>query len=95
MMSYPPRAARDVILRRALLAVAVLTSAAAVVVVGFAVSLFASGYSGDGDPQSMSGLAFPIAFLILGVVGLPLMLASAASWAGYLSAARKNRRLPR
>ncbi len=79
------------LLRRVLLAFAVLTSAAAATVFGFAVYLFIGGYSGGSDPQSVSGLLFPIAFLVLGVAGLPAALAC-ASWAGYLAAARGSRR---
>jgi drug/metabolite transporter (DMT)-like permease len=71
----------------------VLTSAAAAAVILFAAYLFAEGYSGGGDPQSVAPVAFPIAFLILAVVGIPLALACAASWAGYLAATRKNRQL--
>ena len=80
--------------RRALLAFAVLTSAAAAAVLGFAAYLFAEGYS-DGSQQSVAPLAFLLAFLVLAVVGMPLMLACALSWAGYLNAARKNHQLSR
>jgi drug/metabolite transporter (DMT)-like permease len=64
-------------------------------VVGFAVYLFAEGYSGGSDQQSVAPLAFPLSFLILAVVGIPLTLACALSWAGYLAATRKHRRLSR
>jgi hypothetical protein len=89
MMNPPSRAPRLVLLRRALLAFAVLTSAAAAAEAGFAAYLFTEGYSGGGDPQSVAPLAFPIALLIMAVVGVPVALACAASWAGYLTAARK------
>jgi len=89
MMNPPSRAPRLVLLRRALLAFAVLTSAAAAAAAGFAAYLFTEGYSGGGDPQSVAPLAFPIALLIMAVVGVPVALACAASWAGYLTAARK------
>lgn len=95
MMTYPPRATRHMILRRALLTFAVLTAAAGAVVTGFAVYLFIGGYSGANDPQSVSGLLFPIALLIFGVVGVPLLLACAASLAGYRAMVRKDRQLPR
>jgi hypothetical protein len=95
MTNHPPRATRLVLLRGALLAFAVLTSAAAAVVLGFAAYLFAEGYSGGGNPQSVAPLAFPFAFLLLGVVGLPLTLACAVSWVGYRTATRKGRRLSR
>jgi hypothetical protein len=93
MLNDPPRAARLGLLRGALLTFAVLTSVVAAVVVGFAAYLFAEGYSGGSSQQSVAALAFPLAFLILAVAGLPLTLACAVSWAGYLSAARKNRQL--
>jgi hypothetical protein len=91
MMNFPSRAQRLVLLRRALLAFSVLASAAAAVVVGFAAYLFTEGYSGGGDPQSVAPLAFPLAFLIMAVVGLPASVLCAASWTGYLAAARKSR----
>ena len=91
MLNDPPRPTRLGLLRGALLAFAVLTSAAAAVVVGFAAYLFAEGYSVGSSQQSVAALAFPLSFLILAVAGLPLSLACAVSWAGYLAAARKSR----
>jgi hypothetical protein len=87
------RATRLILLRRALLALAVLVSAAAAAVFGFAGYLFAEGYSGGGNPQSVAPLAFPLALLILAIVGLPAAVACAASWFGYLAAARRSRSL--
>jgi hypothetical protein len=52
MLNDPPRPTRLGLLRGALLAFAVLTSAAAAVVVGFAAYLFAEGYSGGSSQQS-------------------------------------------
>src|SRR5271168_3948258 len=94
MMNDSSRAARLVLLRRALLALAVLVSAAAATVFGFAGYLFSEGYSGGGNPQSVAPLAFPLALLILAVVGLPVAAACAASWIGYHAAARRSRALP-
>jgi hypothetical protein len=94
MLNNPPRSARLVMLRGALLAFAVLTSAAAAAVLGFATYLFAEGYSGSSQ-QGVAPLAFLLSFLVLAVVGVPLTLACAVSWAGYLTAARKNRQLSR
>lgn len=82
-------------LRGALLGFAVLTSAAAAAVLGFAAYLFAEGYSGGSSQQGVAALAFALSFLVLAVVGVPLTLACAVSWAGYLTAARKNRQLSR
>ena len=53
---------------------------------GFAAYLFAEGYSGGTSQQSVAALAFPLSFLIL---------ACALFWAGYRTAARKNRQLSR
>jgi hypothetical protein len=91
MMNLPSRAQLLVLLRRALLAFSVLASAAAAAVLVFAAYLFTEGYSGGGNPQSVAPLAFPLAFLILAVVGLPAAVVCAASWTGYLAASRKSR----
>jgi hypothetical protein len=91
MINESSRAGRLVLLRRALLALALLVSAAAAVVLGFAVYLFIAGYSGGGGPQSVAPLAFPIALGIFALVGLPVALACAGSWIGYFAAARRSR----
>ena len=80
------------LLRRALLALAVLASAAVAAVLGFAVYLFAAGYSGGSNPQSIAPLAFPLSFLVVLIVGLPAALICAAAWAGYFAAARRSRK---
>ena len=94
MMNDSARATRLVLLRRFLLALAVGVSAAAAAVLVFAAYLFTEGYSGGGNPQSVAPLAFPLAFLVLATVGLPVAAACAASWIGYLAAARRTRSLP-
>jgi hypothetical protein len=91
MLNDPPRASRLALLRTALLALAILASAAVVAVLGFAAYLFTEGYSGGSDPEGLLSLAFPLALLVLVVGGLPAMLACAASWFGYLTVARKRR----
>jgi hypothetical protein len=88
--SSPPR--RLVVLQRILLGFAVLASAAAAVVFGFALYLFAGGYSGGSNPESISALAFPLSFLVMIVVGLPAALVCALAWAGYLGAVGRSRR---
>jgi hypothetical protein len=93
-MNDSSRARRLVLLRRTLLALAVLVSAAAAAVLVFAAYLFTEGYSGGGSSHSVAPLAFPLAFLVLAIVGLPIALACAASWIGYLAAARRSRSLP-
>jgi drug/metabolite transporter (DMT)-like permease len=95
MMKNVPRATWLTLLRRTLLTLAVLTSAAAAVVVGYAAAVFVSGYDGGNDPESLTAIAFPIAMLIFGIAGVPLIFASAASWVGYSAVARKSRQFPR
>jgi len=92
MTNYQSRARWLALLRWVLLAFAVLASVAAVAVIGFAAYLFSEGYSGGGDPQSVSALAFPISMLVLVVAGLPAVLACAAASTGYVTVARKSRR---
>jgi hypothetical protein len=92
MSNNLPPARRLVLLRGALLALAVLASAAVVAVAGFAVYLVAEGYSGGSDPRSVAPLAFPLSFLVLVVAGLPATVVCAAAWAGYSAVARKSRR---
>lgn len=85
------RVTRFVLLPAAALALAVLASAAVAAVLGFAVSLFAQGYSGGGDPQSVAALAFPMALLVVIVAGLPAALVCAVAWVSYAAAARRSR----
>ena len=87
MTNNPPRATWLVLLRRTLLALAVLTTAAAAVVAGFAAYLFAEGYSGGSDQQRTGSPGGGEAL----AVGMPLTLAAALCWAGYVTATRKNR----
>jgi ABC-type polysaccharide/polyol phosphate export permease len=82
---------RFVLLRRTALALAVAASAAVAAVLGFAVSLFAQGYSGGSDPQSVAALAFPMAILVVIVAGLPAALVCAVAWVSYAAAARRSR----
>lgn len=77
--------------RRVLLLVAVLTSAATAVVLGFAVRLFIDAYTGPSGPQSLGGLAFVLACIVLAVAGLPAAVAAGLAWAGYAAAARRSR----
>jgi uncharacterized membrane protein YjgN (DUF898 family) len=91
MPDDPSRVRRFVLLRWALLAFAVLASAAVAAVLAFAVYLFAQGYSGGSNPQSVAPLAFPLSFLVLIVAGLPAALVCAVAWVSYLAAARRSR----
>ncbi len=79
-------------LRRALLAFAVMASAAVAAVLGFAVYLFAGGYSGGSNPQSAAPLAFPLSFLVVIVAGVPAALVCVVAWASYFATARRSRR---
>ncbi len=84
-----------VVLRWALLGFAVLVSAATAVVFGFAVYLFAAGYSGGNNPESVAPLAIPLSFLVWVFVGVPAALVCALAWAGYFAAVRRVRRSPK
>jgi hypothetical protein len=95
MTTDSSRARRLKLLRGALLAFAVLASAAAAIVVGFAAYLFVGGYSGGGDPQSVAPLLIPFSLLILAYVGLPASLVCAAGWIGYAAVDRKIHEIPR
>jgi len=94
MMKSPRRATRHVFARRALLALAAFTTAAAAVAVVFAAIFFTDGHRAGND-QETTQVAVGLSYVILAVAGIPLMVASAACWAGYRSAARKARQLPR
>jgi hypothetical protein len=61
MLDEPWRARRLVLLRRFLLGMAVLASVSVAAVLGFAVYMFAEGYSGGGSPHGVASLAFPAA----------------------------------
>jgi hypothetical protein len=80
------------VVRWTLLVLAVLCSAAVAVVAGFAGYVFAQGYSGGSDPQSVSGLAFPLSLVILIAGGVPAALACAGAWIGYFLVSRNRRR---
>lgn len=92
MPDDPPPPRWLVLLRKGLLGFAVLASAAVALVFGFAVYLFATGYSGGSNPQSVAALAIPLSFLVWIFVGLPTALVCALAWAGYFAAARRSRR---
>ena len=77
------RAWRSLLLNTALLVLAVVASAAAVVIVGFIVNLFIQGYSGGNDPTSIAPLAIPIAMLFYVIAGIPAMLICAMLWLAY------------
>jgi drug/metabolite transporter (DMT)-like permease len=81
-----------VLLRWALLGLAVIASAATAVVLGFAAYLFIQGYSGGNNPESVAPLAFPIAIAIYAFVGVPTALVCALAWVGYYAATRRIRR---
>jgi len=84
-----------VVLRWALLGLAILASAATALVFGFAANLFLQGYSGGNNPESIAPLAFPIAFAIYALVGVPTALVCTLTWVGYYAATRRIRRSSR
>jgi hypothetical protein len=90
MLNDPWRARRLVLLRRVLLGLAVLASASVATALGFAVYMFAEGYSGGRNPQSVASLAFPLSFLVVIFAGLPCALVCALAWAGYFAVARRT-----
>jgi hypothetical protein len=92
MLDEPWRARRLALLRRVLLGVAVLASASVATVLGFAVYMFAEGYSGGSSPHGVASLAFPMSFLVVIFAGLPCALVCALAWAGYFAAARRTGR---
>jgi hypothetical protein len=51
--------------------------------------LIYESYTGPSGPQSLSGLAFLLAVVVLGVAGLPAAVTCALAWAGYAAAARR------
>jgi drug/metabolite transporter (DMT)-like permease len=91
--SPPPRWL--VLLRWALLGLAILASAATALVLGFATYLFLQGYSGGNNPESVAPVAFPIAFAIYAFVGVPTALVCALAWVGYYAVTRRIRRSSR
>jgi hypothetical protein len=95
MPDHPPPPLWLAVLRWALLGIAVLASAATAVVFAFAVYLFAAGYSGGSNPESVAPLAIPLSFLVWVFVGVPAALICALAWAGYFAATRRIRRSPR
>jgi drug/metabolite transporter (DMT)-like permease len=91
--SRPPRWL--VVLRWALLGLAVIASVATALILGYAVYLFILGYSGGNNPESDAPLAFPIAIAIYAFVGVPTALVCALAWAGYYAVTRRIRRSSR
>jgi hypothetical protein len=77
------RAWRSVVLNVTLLVLAVLASAATVVVLGFLINLFIQGYSGGNDPTSLGGLAVFLAMLGCALVGIPALLICTLLWLAY------------
>lgn len=77
-------------MRRVVFGFGVLASAAEAAVLGYAAFLFAWGYSGGNSPTSPDPLLIPFAILVVLVVGLPIALVCAATWAGYFAMARRR-----
>jgi hypothetical protein len=77
------RAWRSLWLNRTLLVLAVVASAATVVIIGFLVWLYFQGYSGGNDPTSVAPLAFLFAIALYGIIGIPAQLICALLWLAY------------
>jgi len=82
------RPGRLALLRRVLLAFAVLASVAVAAVLGYAALLLAWGSSHD-DP-----LAVPYFYLVVIVAGTPTALVCGIAWTGYIAVTRRGRRFP-
>ena len=86
------RAWRSLLLNRILLVLAVLASAAAVVIFWFIINLFIAGFSGGNDPTSIAPLAFPFALLFFVIAGIPAMLICAMLWLAFAGSKRASAR---
>ena len=86
----PSRIRRLATLRWVLFAFALLTSAGAVAVAAFAVSLLVTGFSGGSNPESINALAIPIAFVVI-IAGAPVALVCALTWVAYFKVKRSSR----
>jgi hypothetical protein len=93
------RAWRSVVLNMTLLVLAVVASAATVVILGFLMNMFIQGYSSGNDPTGLGGLVVFLALVGYAVVGIPAILISMLLWFAYLASnaararARRARRL--
>jgi hypothetical protein len=77
------RSWRSLLLNRILLVLAILATAAAVVILGFLINLFIAGFSGGNDPTSVAPLAFPFALVFFVIAGIPALLVSTLLWFAY------------
>jgi hypothetical protein len=77
------RAWRSVVLNVTLLVLAVVASAATVVILGFLINLFIQGYLSGNDPTSLGGLAVFLALVGYAVAGIPAILISMLLWFAY------------
>jgi hypothetical protein len=89
---------RSLLLNRILLVLAVLASAATVLLIGFLVYRFIQGYSGGNDATGGADLdlASPFAVLFFVVAGIPALLMCGLLWLAYAaSRSARNRTLGR
>jgi hypothetical protein len=77
------RAWRSVLLNMTLLVLAVLASAATVVILGFLANLYIQGYLAGNGPTSLGGLAVFIALVGYYIVGIPALLICTLLWLAY------------
>jgi 1,4-dihydroxy-2-naphthoate octaprenyltransferase len=82
---------RHTLRTKILLGLAALASAGTLVILGFLVNLFAAGYSGGNNPQSVAPLAFVVAFIGFVAVGVPAILVTAGLWVGFVRSATRTR----
>jgi len=72
-----------VLLNVTLLVLAVLASAATVVILGFLINLYIQGSSSANDPTGLGGLAVFLALAGYYIVGIPAMLICTMLWLAY------------
>jgi hypothetical protein len=72
-----------------LLGLSVLATGAAIVLFCYLINLWVAGYSGGGNPTSISALAFPLAMLVFLVFETPAVIVSGLFWVAYRAAIRR------
>jgi hypothetical protein len=73
-----------------LLGLSVLATGAAIVLFCYLINLWVAGYSGGGNPASISALAFPLAMLVFLVFEIPAVIVSGLFWVAYRAASARS-----
>jgi hypothetical protein len=74
-----------------LLALAVLATAGVAGFLGYLIDLWASGYSGGGNPADISTLSLPLALLFFLIFEIPALTVAAAFWLAYRAVRARSR----